>query len=323
MPLLWDHVAPRCSNNSLPRCRTGNNGCDVSLIHRNSNRRCVDWRIRSAQPCSEIHHAGSTLWVETVVDTPYGPSPANRIRVQRPRWNRRRSSRCSCIPRRVMEIRLSGGYEYRVCRQYLDAGLVVGNVEYRLGLKAPAAVEDALRAAAWFAGRAAQFGADPAKLVVTGESAGAHLALMVGLLGPGSELGSGAKVSAIVGFYGITDLRQMLGSAVPEDFVRRWPAEGHGNRDHGRKHVARLPGESRCSSVDQYPRHRRRYRAVRPRPAASMRSFVPAERPCSSLCRERANRPLRPPTGHRLWSGLPLPSGTEDSGGLIYANLYL
>ena len=166
-----------------------------------------------------IQRATAFLWVETAADAQYGPFPENRIRVERPRWNRR--------PDAPAVLVFHGGawkagnrqeMEERVCRRYLEAGFLVGNVEYRLGVKAPAAVEDALRAAAWFAGAAPGFGANPEKIVVTGESAGAHLALMVGMLGRDSELGHGARVAAVVNFYGISDLRALLEAG----FVRDW-----------------------------------------------------------------------------------------------------
>jgi acetyl esterase/lipase len=174
-----------------------------------------------------VRRAISPLWVETVADAQYGPSPENRIRVERPRWNWRPDAPAVLVFH-------GGSWKYgtrddmedRVCRRYLDAGFVVGNVEYRRGVKAPAAVEDALRAAAWFAKAAPQYGADPGKLVVTGESAGAHLALMVGLLGPDSALGYGARVAAIVNFYGIADLALMLQNGPSADFVREWLPEG-------------------------------------------------------------------------------------------------
>src|ERR1022692_1346097 len=67
------------------------------------------------------------------------------------------------------------------CLPYLERGFVVANVEYRVAgvAPAPAAVNDALTAAKWFFDRSAQYHVDPARIVVTGASAGGHLALMV------------------------------------------------------------------------------------------------------------------------------------------------
>ena len=72
------------------------------------------------------------------------------------------------------------------CLPFLEQGFVVANVEYRLApaALAPAAVDDALTAAKWFYDHAAQYHVDTKRLVVTGASAGGHLALMVGMTSP-------------------------------------------------------------------------------------------------------------------------------------------
>jgi acetyl esterase len=70
------------------------------------------------------------------------------------------------------------GYE-RVCRAYCDAGrCVVVDVHYRRAPenKYPAALEDCEAALSWAAANAADLGADPRRVVVTGDSAGGNLA---------------------------------------------------------------------------------------------------------------------------------------------------
>src|SRR5437879_953184 len=69
------------------------------------------------------------------------------------------------------------------CKPFLEQGFVVANVEYRVATAAvaPAAVDDALKAAQWFYDHAAQYHVDTRRVVVTGASAGGHLALMVGM----------------------------------------------------------------------------------------------------------------------------------------------
>ena len=67
---------------------------------------------------------------------------------------------------------------------YLDMGMNVVNVEYRLArvAQAPAAVEDCRCALRWVIQHAKEYGIDASRLVVAGESAGGHLALTTGML---------------------------------------------------------------------------------------------------------------------------------------------
>ncbi len=66
---------------------------------------------------------------------------------------------------------------------YLEKGWAVVNVEYRLARVslAPAAVEDCLCALRWILHNAKQYNLDTNNLVVTGNSAGGHLALTTGM----------------------------------------------------------------------------------------------------------------------------------------------
>jgi dipeptidyl aminopeptidase/acylaminoacyl peptidase len=89
----------------------------------------------------------------------------------------------------------------RVCARYVARGFVAVNVEYRGGL--PAAADDARTALLWFTERAAQYGADAKRIVVTGESAGGHLALW-------AAFAPGKPVAAVVNFYGVSDVESLL-----------------------------------------------------------------------------------------------------------------
>jgi len=123
---------------------------------------------------------------------------------------------------------------------YLARGMDGVNVEYRLAKDAgaPAAVEDCRCALHWVVQHARDYGFDPTKIVVAGESAGGHLALMTGLLKPSDGFdyscempadqwaGHGGpadvKVAAIVKFFGPTDFADFLQDSNASNFVIRW-----------------------------------------------------------------------------------------------------
>jgi acetyl esterase/lipase len=121
---------------------------------------------------------------------------------------------------------------------YLDMGWTVVNVAYRLASVslAPAAVEDSRCALRWIYRNAKEFNFDLNRLVVTGNSAGGHLALMTGMLteaagldhgcpgnrGPGPVSTEEMKVAAIVNWYGITDVAEMLQGPNMRSYAVAW-----------------------------------------------------------------------------------------------------
>ncbi|RYZ06770.1 MAG: alpha/beta hydrolase [Myxococcales bacterium] len=119
--------------------------------------------------------------------------------------------------------------------RFLAHGFIVCNAEYRVndgtadGAVAPAAVEDALLAAKWCWSYLDYFHGDRSKLVVTGASAGGHLALMVGLTTPAAMLGPTApndfKIAGIVSGYGPADIEAELSGVarawIPADLPDR------------------------------------------------------------------------------------------------------
>ena len=120
---------------------------------------------------------------------------------------------------------------------WLEMGWNVVNVEYRLShvALAPAAVEDCLCALKFVVAHAKDYNVDTARIVTSGESAGGHLALTTGMIPdsagldrqcPGTNFtGRGAgipKVAAIVDWYGITDLNDMLGGPNERAYAVEW-----------------------------------------------------------------------------------------------------
>jgi acetyl esterase/lipase len=121
---------------------------------------------------------------------------------------------------------------------WLEMGWNVVNVEYRLShvALAPAAVEDCLCALRWMAAHAKDYNFDLTHLVITGESAGGHLAMTTGMIPssagfdrqcPGASFTNGGgpdlpKPAAIVNWYGIADLNDMLEGPNKRAYAIEW-----------------------------------------------------------------------------------------------------
>ena len=89
-------------------------------------------------------------------------------------------------------------------------GYVVFNINYRLAgqAKYPAAVEDCQAAIRWVRANAKNYNVDPNRVGGFGESAGGHLACMVGLLDSRDESmpDISSRATCVVDFYGVADL---------------------------------------------------------------------------------------------------------------------
>ncbi len=116
---------------------------------------------------------------------------------------------------------------------YLEMGLSVVNVEYRLArvALAPAAVEDCRLALRWVMKNARTYNFDSSRIIVTGGSAGGHLALMTGMLDSAAGFDATRdwdqntvplKVAAIVNWYGITDVKDLLSGANRQNYAVSW-----------------------------------------------------------------------------------------------------
>ncbi len=123
---------------------------------------------------------------------------------------------------------------------YLFMGWAVINVEYRLASNslAPAAVEDCRCAFRWVINHAKQYNIDTSKIVLSGTSAGAHLALISGMLPVNSVFDRQCavhesirwtngcepemKAAAIVNWYGITDVAYLLEGPSAKHYAIEW-----------------------------------------------------------------------------------------------------
>jgi len=137
---------------------------------------------------------------------------------------------------------------------WLEMGWNVVNVEYRLApvALAPAAVEDALCALRFVVAQAKTYAVDTRRIVVAGESAGGHLALAAGMTPAsagltnvcaaggfsGSENGV-ARVAAVINWYGIADVSEMLQGPNARSYAVQWLG-GLANREEVARSVSPL-----------------------------------------------------------------------------------
>lgn len=148
-------------------------------------------------------------------DLAYGPGARQRLDL--------------CVPERARDVPLlvfiHGGYWQELSKDEsafaagdcLAAGWAFAAVDYTL---APAAtvVDMALecrQALRWLHAQAAQRGIDPARIVVAGSSAGAHLAAMTGLRGweGDADLPAGLPAAAVL-VSGVYDLQPLVGTSI-------------------------------------------------------------------------------------------------------------
>ena len=126
---------------------------------------------------------------------------------------------------------------------YVQMGWNAVNVEYRPSgvALAPAAVEDARCALRWVVRNAKEYNVDTNRIIVTGQSAGSHLALMTGLVPesagfdrncPGAEP---LTVAAIVSWYGIYDYTTLV-----EDPTRNYAITWIGGQPNRKEIAARV-----------------------------------------------------------------------------------
>jgi acetyl esterase/lipase len=114
---------------------------------------------------------------------------------------------------------------------WLEMGYNVVNVEYRLARQAlaPAAVEDCFCALKWVAQHAMDFGFDVNRIVVSGESAGGHLALSLGMIPASEEMDRECAgpvptptPAAVVNFFGVTDVNDVIDGPNRANLAMQW-----------------------------------------------------------------------------------------------------
>lgn len=114
------------------------------------------------------------------------------------------------------------GFGFSPFRRLTDAGFVVVSADYRLSTAArfPAQLEDAKAAVDWLRNHAAEFRVDPDRIFAWGDSAGGHLASLVGLT-PGDTGDTGdAAVAAVTAWYAPADLATMAEQSLPNAVAR-------------------------------------------------------------------------------------------------------
>ncbi len=112
---------------------------------------------------------------------------------------------------------------------WLEKGWNVVGVQYRLGgvAPAPAAVVDAFCALRWVGSNAAMYNVDTTKIVASGQSAGGHLALTLGMLDEAGfdancPAGTTPKVAAVINWYGVTDVVDVISGPNRNEAPVRW-----------------------------------------------------------------------------------------------------
>ena len=138
------------------------------------------------------------------LETPPGPGPHPLvIRIHGGGW-------MTGHPRAPSDLRRA----MRVPETLLDAGYAVADITYRLAGEGPfpMQIHDCAAGVRYFRHHAARLGLDPDRFAAKVESAGGHMALLLGVDRPAAlegtvgVTGPSSKVRCVVDWYGVTDL---------------------------------------------------------------------------------------------------------------------
>lgn len=142
-------------------------------------------------------------------------------------------------------------------------------MEYRIARNSlePAAVEDCRCALRWATANAKQYILDASKFVLTGTSAGGHLGLITGMLPAQSVFDRQcpaadsirwakatepeAKVAAIINWFGITDVADLIDGANAKHYAIEWFGS-MGNRQELARQVSPIQLRPRRTAADHY-----------------------------------------------------------------------
>jgi acetyl esterase/lipase len=117
---------------------------------------------------------------------------------------------------------------------FVESGYALASVDYRLSVEAkfPAQVHDIKAAIRYLRANASKYGYRNDKIIIAGSSAGAHLAVLVGVTNNDKELerslgqytNTSSAVQAILDYYGPTNFTTILKQSTPHGISVRGPA---------------------------------------------------------------------------------------------------
>ncbi len=189
----------------------------------------------------------SLIWEEGIVySTPNGEALA--LNMARPKPDSGMRPAILCIHGGGFRAGKRESYDNQ-CKKLASNGFVAVTITYRLAPKHqfPAAVHDCKAAVRWLRANAAKYNIDPAKIGVTGGSAGGHLAQFLGVTanvpefeGTGGNAEQSSRVACVVNVYGPSDFTRSYGKSVDAHEVL--PLWFGGNLEtHRQRHIVGSP----------------------------------------------------------------------------------